>query len=53
MSAERIIAQHKRESSAFDIETLKRIRILVHPDKHNNSKVALQISQKINQMING
>ena len=49
--AERSLAAHTCPPTALDLATLKRIRLLVHPDKHGGSAVATEISQRINQMI--
>lgn len=49
--AETSLAAHTCPPAAIDLQTLKRIRLLVHPDKHGGSAVATEISQRINQMI--
>lgn len=49
--AENSLAAHTCQTAALDLQTLKRIRLLVHPDKHGGSAVATEISQRINQMI--
>lgn len=49
--AERSLASHTCPPAALDLQTLKRIRLLCHPDKHGGSAVATEISQRINQMI--
>ena len=36
---------------SIDLATLKRIRMLVHPDKHGDSAAANQVTQVINGMI--
>lgn len=35
----------------FDLATLKRMRILVHPDKHSGSQLATELSQIVNAAI--
>ena len=36
---------------AFDLATLKRMRLLCHPDKHGNSEAANQVTQLLNDAI--
>lgn len=45
-------AMNTKPSSQFDAATLKRIRMLVHPDKHGNSAMSNEITQLINKLIN-
>jgi hypothetical protein len=49
--AETSLARHTCPPAALDLETLKRIRLLVHPDKHANSQAANQVTQQINELI--
>ena len=49
--AENSLASHTCPPAALDLETLKRIRMLCHPDRHGNSQAANEVSQRINQMI--
>lgn len=37
--------------TSFSIEELKKLRSLVHPDKHNNSAISNELSAKINSML--
>ena len=49
--AEQSLAAHTCPPAALDLATLKRIRALCHPDRHGNSAMSNEISQRINQMI--
>ena len=49
--AERSLASHICPTAALDLATLKRVRLLVHPDKHGNSTASNEVSKIINQMI--
>lgn len=49
--AENSLAAHTCPPAALDLATLKRIRALCHPDRHGNSAMSNEISQRINQMI--
>ena len=49
--AEQSLAAHTCPTAALDLQTLKRIRLLVHPDKHGGSAVATKVSQIVNQLI--
>jgi 2,3-bisphosphoglycerate-independent phosphoglycerate mutase len=42
---------NSKRATVFDIDTLKQIRRLVHPDKHDNSPAATQVAQKVNELI--
>lgn len=50
LSAERSLAEHQSGPS-LDIQMLKRIRMLVHPDKHAGSRAATEVSQVIGELI--
>lgn len=41
------------QSSQFDMDDLRALRRLCHPDRHNGSEAATRMSQKINQAIQG
>ena len=48
----RFQVHYGKPSGQFDADTLKRIRMLVHPDKHGNSAMSNEITQLINKLIN-
>ena len=49
--AERSLAAHTCPPAALDLATLKRIRALCHPDRHDNSQAANDVSKVINELI--
>ncbi len=51
LTAEQSLVALKARAAALDLETLRRIRMLVHPDKHGGSALANEITQTLNDWI--
>jgi len=51
LTAESSLVELKARAAALDLETLRRIRMLVHPDKHGGSAMANEITQTLNDWI--
>lgn len=50
LSAERSLAE-RQSGPSIDLQMLKRIRMLVHPDKHGGSRAATEVSQAVGELI--
>lgn len=47
------LQQQAAVGSQFNVEELKTLRRLVHPDRHGGSEASTRLSQRINQMLSG
>lgn len=45
------ILKKNNNNNVFTPDLLKKIRMLVHPDKHNNSELSLNVSKTLNSLI--
>ncbi len=45
------VLKKKNENTVFTKDFIKKIRLLTHPDKHNNSELSLNVSKTLNGLI--